>query len=607
MSRKSPPDPPSSDERRPTVFVSYAHADAEFANRLVMDLRAKGHECWIDSSAIKAGAKWAQSIAEGIANSSVLLVIVTSQALQSDWVEKEIIWTQQEPEKKLVIPVLLENVNREPGFILLVNYQWVSFFGREYAAALEELLQALPAQPAASVPREIELDYLAWLKQEELLYLDRYTPISGGSQQQRARMRIVCSLEPFDREQPPRPFVDAVEELHRIRHTSGRAVLLGEPGGGKTTILWKLADDLVAAALKDPEAPLPLLIRLGFWNQADQPLSEFIVEQLEEAGELGKYLDTLFAKKRVALLLDGLNELPVAQRDVKYPLVRQFIEAHPKVLAVVSCRKEDYAPNYDFDLGCDRINILPLDAIRIRQFAVRYLPEQGEAFFWKLAGERTRRYHDDFIASVGAQHEERFWLAGQPPSDLKWTYDWDSENKHSRWAEWIGYREAPASLMMLARNPYMLWMLTRVYAEHAELPANRGDLFRKFVEELLAREKIPAAEWPPLIAGLAQVAYAMQSQRAPSNEDNEGGKADAGNALTVLPSAEVRNILDERSLKLAGSASLLSLGEQVRFTHQLLQEYFAARYLQSRMSAGQPDASAFWPPDRWWRRTNWEE
>lgn len=585
-------------KRHPAVFVSYAHADAEFANRLVADLRAKGFECWSDSSAIRAGAQWTRSIAEGIANSSTVLVVVTQQALQSDWVEKEILWAQQQPEKKLVIPLLLENVTHEPGFIQLVNIQAVMFFGRDYALALEELLRALPD---FSVSRQLELNYLAWLKQEELIYIDRYTPLGGGLQQQRrARMRVVCSLEPFDRLQPVRPFVDAVKEIQRIR----RAVLLGEPGGGKTTILWKLADDLAVAACQDDAEPIPLLIRLGFWDQAEQTLSEFIASQLQEAGELGMHLDTLLAQNRAALLLDGLNELPVAQRAVKYPQIRQFIENHPKLLAVVSCRKEDYAPHYDFDLGCDRINVLPLDVMRIRQFAVRYLPEQGEAFFWKLAGERTRGFYDDFLTQVGAQHEEQFWLAEQPPQNLKWTYAWDDENEYSRWTEWISHRETPSGLMMLSRNPYMLWMLIRVYAEHGELPANRGDLFRKFVEELLEREKLPAAEWPPLIEGLAQVAYALQSQRSP---DSEGGKTGAGNALTVLPLQEVRNILDEPSLKLAGQASLLNPGEQVRFTHQLLQEYFAARYLQNRMSDGLSAAAALWPPERWWQRTNWEE
>ncbi|MFN8005378.1 MAG: TIR domain-containing protein, partial [Acidobacteriota bacterium] len=37
-------------ERRPTVFLSYSHTDADFAHRLIAELRAAGHACWIDTS-----------------------------------------------------------------------------------------------------------------------------------------------------------------------------------------------------------------------------------------------------------------------------------------------------------------------------------------------------------------------------------------------------------------------------------------------------------------------------------------------------------------------------------------------------------------------------
>ena len=43
------------EERRPTVFISYARVDAEFANQLIADLNANGHVCWIDTTMIKGG------------------------------------------------------------------------------------------------------------------------------------------------------------------------------------------------------------------------------------------------------------------------------------------------------------------------------------------------------------------------------------------------------------------------------------------------------------------------------------------------------------------------------------------------------------------------
>src|SRR5262245_36160455 len=56
------------EERRPTVFISYARADAEFANQLIADLNAHGHACWIDTTSIKGGDEWVTTIAEGILN-----------------------------------------------------------------------------------------------------------------------------------------------------------------------------------------------------------------------------------------------------------------------------------------------------------------------------------------------------------------------------------------------------------------------------------------------------------------------------------------------------------------------------------------------------------
>ncbi len=92
----------------------------------------------------------------------------------------------------------------------------------------------------------------------------------------------------------------------------------------------------------------------------------------------------------------------------------------------------------------------------------------------------------------------------------------------------------------------------------------------------------------------------MQVRRAEADEEGN-------NALTVLTQADVEDILGERLLYLAGSATLLDIGEQVRFTHQLLQEYFAALYMDIEIQAGRLEAETIWYPDKWWERTNWEE
>lgn len=603
----------SNPARRATVFISYHRVTGKaFVEQLQPALTLAGHEHWIDTIDIKGGDEWINEIVAGISRADALLVVVTPEAMRSVWVRREIEFAEQK--KKRIIPCLLQPITPE-DFFRLNNYQGVSFAGRDFDTSFVDLSRALQAIPLAttanSLPtqRAAELAYLDRLKLEELINTDKYTPLSGASQQQMrpAEMRAVFELLPLRlgkaAKEPhalaePRRFENAVDEILKLR----RAVLLGEPGAGKTTTLWKLAAELVERARQDATAPLPLLIRLGRWTGAEQALPDFIAGQL---GELGAHLDTLLKTKRAALLLDGLNELPAAQHALKYPLVQQFIEQsarqHSQLLAVVSCRALDYT----IDLKCDRINITPLDPLRIREFVTRYLgEEQGEALFWKLAGEEARQQLARFtqkFADKLAEPERVFWIEQQLPTGLYWGYEWQAKehNDNSYWQRWLQQREQPSSLMVLARNPYMLLMLASVYAEEQTLPTNRGELFRLFVETLLQRERIPEAEQQPLTAGLAQVAYEMQMRRASNDQD--------GGALTVLPKAAVLPLLGERLLYLAGCASLLGIGDEVRFTHQLLQEYFAAKYMDLEIAAGRLRAADLWPAARWWERNNWEE
>ncbi|MGH9835037.1 MAG: SUMF1/EgtB/PvdO family nonheme iron enzyme [Blastocatellia bacterium] len=591
----SNPPLPNTATPRPAIFVSYAHQDAEFANQLIADLDANGHACWIDTSSIKGGDEWIITIAEGISASYAFVVIVTRSALDSRWVRDEILWARTE--NKPIIPLIRENVLRDKRFFLLNSFQGVTLFDSDYAAALPKLLRALPAPTSPETEpdqcRKAELAYLDRLRFEQLLDAEKYTPMGGSSEQrpQSVEMRAVFELLQMTKDhhlrsnpKGPKRFENAVEEIKQIR----RAVLLGEPGGGKTTTIWKLAADLVAEAAQDREVPIPLLIRLGRWTDAEQSLPEFVASQL---GDLGASLDLLLAEKRAALLLDGLNELPAGQREIKYPQVRQLIEQHPALLAVVSCRELDYTD----DLGFDRVNITPLDPIRIREFAGRYLgAEKGEALFWRLAGGDVVRGVWKTWQRAGATFDS-FWTATDIPRENPNVYGITSGEQDRVWQEKVRGKH---TLMELARNPYMLLMLTSVYAEQGELPENRGELFRLFVETLLKRERIPEDEQAALTGGLARVAFEMQIRRAADK---------TGDALTVLPKESVMTILDERLLYLAGSASILSVGEQVRFTHQLLQEYFAARCMDIKIKAEELKVYDIWLSDRWWNRTNWEE
>ena len=332
----------------------------------------------MDTSSIKGGDEWVRAISEGINNSYGLIVLCSHAALQSRWVWKEILWAEEK--KKRIVPVLLEDVIHDDAFFGLNSYQAV-LLHQDYGHGMQDLLSALrsaratPSAPPKEVVarpapdrRALELEYLDRLRFEELLHTEQYTPLAGMSQvtapapnQPRRRLQPVVMRSEFEhapwsrdleRAQQTRRFENAVDELLALR----RAVLLGEPGAGKTTTLWALARRLVDAALADPRAPIPLLIRLGKWTQLDQPLPDFIAGEL---GELGAHLPDLLREKRAALLLDGLNETPVAQREDKAGRVQALTTQHPELTAVITSRAQDYTPGVD--LGFDRVSIVPLD------------------------------------------------------------------------------------------------------------------------------------------------------------------------------------------------------------------------------------------------------
>ncbi|MBI3423592.1 MAG: SUMF1/EgtB/PvdO family nonheme iron enzyme [Acidobacteria bacterium] len=576
-------------ERRPTVFISYHHTSADLAARLIDDLGQAGHASWIDTEAIKGGDEWIKAIVTGLNNSYALVVIVTTAALQSHWVRKEILFALQK--KKLIIPLLAEDLAAADDYFLLLDCQGVACFNCAYENAVARLLSALPrplTTTTTPTARTLETDYLDRLNLRQIIHNDKYTPLGGVTQQQRraAEMPAVFELFSFRAQDEPKRFEDAVAEINRLK----RAVLLGEPGAGKTTTLFKLAADLDQRARQDAAAPLPLLIQLKKWIDPAQTLRDFIAAEL---GDLGGRLDELLQTRRAALLLDGLNELPAAQHAAKYAEVKRFLATHqhPALLAVVSCRVLDYD---QVELGFDRLNITPLDPPRIRQFVTGYLPNAGETLFWRLAGGAEVRATWDAWQKAGASFE-LFWTAADIPKENPNVYGGTTGEQDRVWREKV---RGQHTLLELARNPYMLLMLTSVYAEEGDLPDNRGELFALFVRTLLQREKVSAEEQTLLTGGLARVAYEMQIRRAQNA---------SGNAQTVLPLAEAKTILADRLLYLAGSASLLNLGEQVAFSHQLLQEYFAAHFMDAERRAGRLRAADLWPPARWWERTNWEE
>jgi hypothetical protein len=73
-----------------SCFVSYSHADEEFARRLHSRLRDEGLRVWYAPEDIKGGEKIHEQIDQAIRVHDKLLLVLSEHSLQSEWVKTEI-------------------------------------------------------------------------------------------------------------------------------------------------------------------------------------------------------------------------------------------------------------------------------------------------------------------------------------------------------------------------------------------------------------------------------------------------------------------------------------------------------------------------------------
>ncbi len=76
--------------RPPEVFVSYSTKQAEEANRLAEFLVRRGISCWMAPLSIPAGSSYLDEIPAAISGMKTMLLLLTEDAENSRWVQKEV-------------------------------------------------------------------------------------------------------------------------------------------------------------------------------------------------------------------------------------------------------------------------------------------------------------------------------------------------------------------------------------------------------------------------------------------------------------------------------------------------------------------------------------
>lgn len=77
-------------EDESSLFISHSHYQADVAHNLAQVFSRNNIRCWIAPDSIPAGSNYLNEIASAIANSYAILLVLTPDAEQSQWVLKEL-------------------------------------------------------------------------------------------------------------------------------------------------------------------------------------------------------------------------------------------------------------------------------------------------------------------------------------------------------------------------------------------------------------------------------------------------------------------------------------------------------------------------------------
>jgi len=93
------------------IFISYSHKDTEYVHRLQEDLLKQGFSVWIDDR-IDYDAPWPKIIQDHLSTCDALVLVVSENSFESEWVQKEV--ARAKRIGKPVFPILL-NGNMWPS------------------------------------------------------------------------------------------------------------------------------------------------------------------------------------------------------------------------------------------------------------------------------------------------------------------------------------------------------------------------------------------------------------------------------------------------------------------------------------------------------------
>ena len=191
---------------------------------------------------------------------------------------------------------------------------------------------------------------------------------------------------------------------------SGRLVIVGEPGAGKSSAGIRLLRDALAhratcSAEDRARVPVPVLVTPRGWDPSAEPFADWLVDRLARdyallrAPEYGRDAAAcLIEGDHLAVILDGLDEMPEALRSVAL----RALDEQTTFRLVVLARSRELVTAVSGGAhlrGAAALELLPIDPNQVAEYLASCQIDPLPAP-WQHVIDRLREHPDDVVTQV---------------------------------------------------------------------------------------------------------------------------------------------------------------------------------------------------------------
>lgn len=156
------------------------------------------------------------------------------------------------------------------------------------------------------------------------------------------------------------------------------AIIIGEPGSGKTTLFKKLSKEIIEQnALRNDLEFYPVILTFNDVRNADYDVNNAIHNYFNsEWLNIRVDVDEIIQTNQCVIFIDALDELPLLkEKELALQAINDFHQEHPEIKIICSSRPSDYLFENCSALGFKYMEIAPVNHKQIKSFLSSYFSD----------------------------------------------------------------------------------------------------------------------------------------------------------------------------------------------------------------------------------------